>query len=485
MKSPLGLAGAFAACIDLFGLVAAAQSAPPAQSAPTVPLVTGANPQTSGTVEPSTPTTGPVAPPQQLAASAVTAPPVATSAAPATPAQPPAALGDGSVHLAAAVPTNTPAAPPANAAAGKTSPVSVTPYGYIKLAGSYDTARTAYGDLAFYVQPASRPGGGSKELVFSGRESRLGLKLGVPGTHGIVPTGQLEADWFEEAATPGKYSPRLRLAFIDLALGQGWSVRAGQDWDLFVSVHPLVTDPGILGGTGHLYGRRPQVRVSKVVNFNATDTVAFKVAATHGRSQDVDGDGQIDAEAAGVPTVQGSILFSLKLLGKKPTTLQLSGAYGREKLRLPVATATVKPSYDQTFESTLAHAGLVLPLSDALSVQGTVFWGKNLDQYWGGIIQGINIAEGRSVQSVGGWAQVVAEVVSGLTITGGYGADNPKDADVAASGRTSNSRIFGNAFIKITPETTIALEYGYLATYFASEAKQHSNRIAAGLQYNF
>jgi len=383
--------------------------------------------------------------------------------------------------------TDSAIAPTANGGSGQTAPpaptsrVTIVPYGYVKLGTSYDSARTAYGDLAFFVLPGSAKGGGKGELVFSARETRVGLKLAAPTFNGITPTGQIEADWFEEAATAGKYVPRLRLAFLDLALGDGWSVRAGQDWDVFVSVHPTVTDPGILGGTGHLYGRRPQFRITKVVKVNETDTVFFKVAAAHGRSQDVDADTQMDAEAARFPAIQASLGFTAKLLGKKLTQLQVSGAYGREKLHLPVA----KPIYDQTFESWLAHAALVLPISDVFSLQGTVFWGKNLDQYLGGILQGINVTSVRSIESVGGWGQLVAEVLPTLTVTGGYGADNPKDSDIPAGGRIFNSRAFGNLFIKVTPETTVALEYAYLRTLFASEGPEHGNRFAAGFQYSF
>jgi hypothetical protein len=362
-----------------------------------------------------------------------------------------------------------------------TSRVTIVPYGYVKLGTSYDSARTAYGDLAFFVLPGSAKGGGKGELVFSARETRVGLKLAAPAFNGITPTGQIEADWFEEATTAGKYVPRLRLAFLDLALGAGWSIRAGQDWDVFVSVHPTVTDPGILGGTGHLYGRRPQFRITKVVKLNETDAVSFKVAAAHGRSQDVDTDAQIDAEAARFPTIQASLGFAAKLLGNKLTQLQVSGAYGREKLHLPVA----KPIYEQTFESWLAHAALLLPLTDVFSLQGTVFWGKNLDQYLGGICQGINVASVRSIESVGGWGQLVAGLLPTLTATAGYGVDNPKDADISTGGRVFNSRAFGNLFIKVTPETTVALEYAYLRTLFASEGAQHGNRFAAGFQYSF
>jgi hypothetical protein len=379
--------------------------------------------------------------------------------------------------------TATPAAK--EAGDGKTNKITVTPYGFLKLGVTRDSSRTAFGDLAFYVLPDSRPGGGKKELSFGARETRLGLKLSAPKTAGIVATGQFEADWLEEAATSNKYSPRLRLAFLDLAFGDGWALRAGQDWDLYVVAQPKILDAGNLGGTGHTYGRRPQVRLTKTIKFNATDSVAVKLGAGQGRSGDLDGDGQTDADATGVPSVLGGLVLSVKLLSKKPTVVSVSGAYGKEKVNLPFPTATTPSDHRKTFAATLLHGSLQLPLADTLLLQGAVFWGKNVDQYNGGILQGFNPGSESSIEAVGGWGQILWDATTNLTLGGGAAADNPVNDDVSATGRTFNSRVFGTVFVKATDAVTIGAEYGFLRTRFKTESVAENHRIQGALQYNF
>ncbi|MGC4063788.1 MAG: hypothetical protein QM784_03940 [Polyangiaceae bacterium] len=367
----------------------------------------------------------------------------------------------------------------------KASKITITPYGFLKLGVTRDSSRTAFGDLAFYVLPESRPGGGKKELSFGARETRLGLKLSAPKTAGIVATGQFEADWLEEAATSNKYSPRLRLAFLDLAFGDGWSVRAGQDWDLYVVAQPRILDAGSLGATGHAYGRRPQVRLTKTIKFNATGSLAVKIGAGQGRSGDLDGDGQTDADAAGVPAVLGGVTLSVKLLSSKPTVLSVSGAYGKEKVNLPFPTATTPSDHKKTFAATLLHGSLQFPLADAVLLQGAVFWGRNVNQYNAGILQGINPSSESGIEAVGGWGQILWDASSKWTLGGGAAADNPVNNDVAATGRTFNSRVFGTVFFKATDVVTIGAEYGFLRTSFKTESPVENHRIQGAFQYNF
>ncbi|HEY5962150.1 MAG TPA: hypothetical protein VIV60_36590 [Polyangiaceae bacterium] len=365
------------------------------------------------------------------------------------------------------------------------SGVQVIPYGFVKLGVAYDTSRTAFGDLAFYVLPDSKPGGGKRELTFGARESRIGLKLSAPEFAGIVATGQFEADWAEEVPTPSKYSPRLRLAFVDLAFGAGWALRAGQDWDLYVVAQPKIVDASILGATGHVYGRRPQVKLTKLFKLGQTSSVTVKLGAAHGRTQDLDSDGQLDADAAGVPSIQGGLVLATTLLSRKPTILSISGAYGKEKVHLPLPTATTPPNHTKTFDTTLVHGSLQFPLADSFALQGVVWWGKNVDQYYGGVLQGINAGAESEIEAFGGWGQVTWDATYAWSLSAGVGADDPVNADVAAGGRTFNGRAFGNLFFKATRDALVVLEYGYMKTRAKAESSATNHRTQLAFQYTF
>ena len=175
-------------------------------------------------------------------------------------------------------------------------------YGYVKLSTAYDTSRTAYGDASFWALPDGAAGGGESELTFSARETRVGLNIVTPASGGRNFTGRIELDFCEEVGVVNKYSPRLRLAYMDVAWGNGWSLRLGQEWDTYVSFHPTINDASAIAYQGHLYGRHPQARLTKDTKVGENTSLITKIALQHGRNgSDLDADGQSDENAASTP----------------------------------------------------------------------------------------------------------------------------------------------------------------------------------------
>ena len=360
-----------------------------------------------------------------------------------------------------------------------TSAVQIKPYGYIKLDSAYDTARTAYGDLGFWTMPKSAVGGGEEELTFSARETRLGLNITTSETGKFRITGKIEGDLFEEAGTANKYAPRLRLAYMDVAWGKGWSLRFGQDWDTYSSIHPNMVDAGILGNDGHLYGRHPQIRLTKDSQLGENTSVTFKLAMQHGRNgASYDGDNQPDENAAASPNVHGSLVLKTKLLSEKQSLFSISGAFGHEKVRGAVA-------YPDTYRSWLIHGGVQLPLHSRLTLQGIVWTGENLDNYLGGIGQGVNADIGTEVAVYGGWGQIIYSPSKQIQLGVGYGIDDPDDNDLAGDARTYNDRIFTNFFYNLTDRAIIGMEYSHMRTDYAQSEDMHNHRIHLGVKYSF
>ncbi|MDR1728144.1 MAG: hypothetical protein LBT74_09535 [Acidobacteriota bacterium] len=363
--------------------------------------------------------------------------------------------------------------------AQQASSVKITPYGYVKLDSVYDTARTAYGDLSFWALPKTTVGGGEEELTFSARDTRLGLNITGHESGKVKVTGKIEGDLFEEASTANKYSPRLRLAYLDVAWGEGWSLRFGQDWDTYSSFHPSMVDAGILGNAGHLYGRHPQIRLTKDSKVGGDATVTVKLAVQHGRNgANYDGDAQPDENAAASPSFHGSLAVKAKLIGAKQSTFTVSGAYGREKVR-----GSANPG---TYQSWLLHGGVQLPLHDKLTLQGVAWTGENLDNYLGGVGQGVNVAIGTEIKSAGGWGQLVYIPSRQFQLGVGYGIDDPDDAELSGNARTFNDRFFANFFYNLTDKAQIGVEYSYMRTDYALPSQDQVNhRIHLGAKYSF
>ncbi len=360
----------------------------------------------------------------------------------------------------------------------KSNGISVVPYGYFKFDAVYDSARTAFGDASVYVYPRSVSGGNREDLSFSARESRVGLVIEMPENPRLKVTGRLETDFYGDLANQDSYQLRLRLAWMDIAWGDGWSLRMGQDWDAFVAVHPRMLDAGILAGTGHVWGRRPQVRLTKATPLGAETRLVAKVALENGYKNDIDGDSQQDSNASGIPQVAGQLALETRLLGKRDTIFSIGGLYGEERTRRD-------PNPDD-YPAELAHLALQLPLADPLMLQGTLWCGRNLDAYYGGVMQGINLTRGRSIATHGGWLQGVYDITDRLSTALGYGFDDPVNGDLTlATARTYNERYFASLFYMLTANLMIGCEYATLRTEFKEESNVRDNRFQVSGQLNF
>jgi len=388
------------------------------------------------------------------------------------------ALASLGTNAVAALPAGASATSPTRFAFTKSNGFEIVPYGYFKFDAIDDSARTAFGDAAVYAVPKSVSGGGKDDLTFSARETRLGLNVKAPDDPNIKVTGRFEGDFYGDLASQDSYQFRLRLAYIDAAWGDGWSVRLGQDWDAYTSFHPKMLDAGILAGTGHLYGRRPQARLTKVTALSDTTRVTFKTAVENGYKNDVDADGQQDSNASGIPQTVAQAALETRLLTHRDSVFSISGLYGEEK--------TSKAPNPDTYDVEMVLLAAQLPLADPFTLQGTLWSGQNLDAYYAGVLQGINLPRGNAVAANGGWVEGVYDINLRLSVALGYGVDNPDDDDLSlATARTLNQRTFATLFYKVTPSFMVGGEYSVIKTSFKGEDDVLDNRVQLSGQLTY
>lgn len=364
----------------------------------------------------------------------------------------------------------------------KPAPFSLKPYGYVKLDASYDSQRTSAGDLMFYVLPEVA-GENDNEFNMTARETRIGLELAGPDTPDIKTTGKIEADFYGPGGTANSPNLRIRLAYVDLAMDNGFSVRAGQDWETFITVIPRILNFSYLADAGALGLRRPQVRATQVLGSGDTKLVA-KLAAARTIGEDLDGGGQDDGVDSGTPTLQYNLGVETKLLTKKATKLSVSGHYGQETLDGSVSNRITEVD-TKDYSSWSVIGSLYLPLTQILAIQGTIWQGENLDTYFGGIGQGINVSGDKEIAAMGGFVQLLVDPTDRLCITLNYSVDDPDDEDLNANGRSKNELMMANVFYKLTSAVTIAAEYSHMKTSYKDSEAAKNNRVQAAAIYKF
>ena len=359
-------------------------------------------------------------------------------------------------------------------------------YGYIKADLSHDTQNTAPGsDFTFYVLPEV---GGEKDgqTRLAARESRFGLNVFGPDVGAWKTTGKIELDFYG-GGNPNSYNPRIRLAYVDVARSCGLSLRFGQDWDTFTEVTPRINNFAYLADVGALGLRRPQARATQEIKFTDNTKIVLKVAAAQTVGQDLDGGGQDDGADADWPTAQFNVALHQKLWTEKSARIAFSGHYGRETLDGVDSNKVVTAVDVKDYDTWSAQASLFLPICKKVAVQGNLWQGENLDTYYGGIGQGVNMALGREIEAKGGWAQLLFDPTDKWSFGLGYSVDDPCDEDLVGNKTqmSKNDLVWLYGAYKFTAALTAMAEYSQMTTDYAGKDDATNDRIQVSMKYTF
>ena len=181
-----------------------------------------------------------------------------------------------------------------------------------------------------------------------------------------------------------------------------------------------------------------------------------------------------------MPTFQGKIAYSKPLLVEnQPATIGVSGHYGQEEWD------TDKTGHHKTLDSWSCNMELSMPFSEKLTFAGEVFSGSNLDDYWGGIGQGVNTITLNNIRTKGGWAAFKYMLSPSTSVSIGAGIDNPNDNDLFPGGRTQNQTIFATFIQKITQNFILGLQLSQWKTDYNNAPESDAFRAQSSLTYKF
>lgn len=362
-------------------------------------------------------------------------------------------------------------------------------FGFIKADYAYDTQNTApKNTFALWVLPEAN-GEKDAQTQFGARETRLGLNIFGPDFGNWKTVGKFEMDFYGGGSGPNSYNPRIRLAYVDLANKDGLAFRIGQDWDTFCELVPRIVNFGYLADIGALGQRRPQARVTQEIKISDDTKVVAKIAAGQtmgeGPNQDLDGGGYDDGSDADYPSVQWSLALNQKLWADKPAKFAIAGHWGTETMDAVDSNKVVIASDAADYDSWSVQGFVFLPITKTLAAQGNVWQGANLDQYFGGIGQGVNMTLGDEIAAIGGFAQLLWDPVEKWSFGLGYSVDDPDDEDLNAGNRAKNEQEFVNVFYKFTSVLTGMAEYTHMVTDYKGQADATDDRIQVAMKYAF
>jgi len=209
-----------------------------------------------------------------------------------------------------------------------------------------------------------------------------------------------------------------------------------------------------------------------------------KVAAARTIGEDLDGGGQDDGADSGAPTFQYNALVETPLMTSKASKFSFSGLIGRETLDTTVSNKVA--TIDENNYNVWAVIGSAfLPLHQKVALQGTLWTGANLDTYYGGIGQGINIIKQTAIGAKGFWVQIVTDPTEKLNWNLGYGLDDPDNDDLNKGNRARNNSIFTSLYYKLTTAVTVGIEYINMTTAYVQGDDATDNRCQGSMIYKF
>lgn len=355
-------------------------------------------------------------------------------------------------------------------------------YGFVRLDASYDSGRITPGNIALYV-PSEGTVNNDGEWNITGNATRLGVNLCGPNTDNMKIGGNVEFD-FLSGATENASNPRLRHGYLKAIWpASDFNIIAGQTWDLTGSLIPFVDDPAIMWDAGNIGGRHPQLRLTKEFNSGEKSKVeiAGAVARTIGESNVINNATYPDpGKNASIPTVQGRVALTTPLVvSDKPATIAVSGHYGQEEWDT-AASGTRK-----TLDTWSCVLELSLPLSQQLQFAGELFTGENLDDYWGGIGQGVNKTTLRSIGSHGGWAALRYKASPDTMVSIGAGMDDPDDNDLWSGARSLNETQFISVSHTLAPHFILGGQLSRWRTEYIDATEGDAIRAQSSLTYTF
>jgi hypothetical protein len=383
--------------------------------------------------------------------------------------------------------------------------IKLTPYGFIRLDAAYDDSAVFMfsGNVVGWAWPedgvsmAGNPGGGlhrddDDNFAMTATATRLGLNFDGPEFAGGTIKGKLEIDFDELSGNGGDvvaHRIRMRHAYAEL-LYPTWSLLAGQTWDVVAPRIPPMLDCVVLWGSGNVGYRRPQLRLTKWWDLDGTKLTGQASINHVDRSltDDYDGDLLLNGVESGYPMGEARIGVDTVIFGERKLSLGLSGLIAEEQTEAP-GDITESENLDVWM---VALDGAVTIIPNLLTVQGEIWNGKNIDNVYGGIVQGfVDLAPAaadidlKEIEAWGGFVHAMLTPRSDLQFNFGYGLDDADSDDMMLGNRSLNWTVFANSIWTVVPNFDVGLELAWHETKWVDQADGDDFRVQTAFIYKF
>ena len=350
--------------------------------------------------------------------------------------------------------------------------------------GFYNEGISNNSDVPTFVLQAPPPLESKGSVGGIIRQTMLRVTAGMPGVAGGDLHAEVETDFFggQIPSGGGRTHPllRIRRAFFELRW-TSWTLLVGQEAPPIAELNPSslasVGFPGF-AAAGNLWLWLPQIRVTSHLARGSRlrfDVEGAVLAPNAGEAQGTFLTQPDDAEFSARPNFEG------RLVARWGSDAR-AGEFG-----VGGHLGWLRVGFDSLRTSKGVVAALRVPLGNVFEARSEVFHGRALAGLGGGGI-GQNIRlDGETVETTGGWAQLLAHGArweSGV----GMGIDDPQEGGLdPTTRRQMNTVVAIHVLWRPTP-LVFGVEYRHLETTYGSgpvggERSAHHVNLAAGIEF--
>ena len=340
---------------------------------------------------------------------------------------------------------------------------------------TFSTKRQFSPSLPLLLFPGSPTNQDTNTFGLHARQSSINARFSGPEVCGLTPGGEMYTLFFNDNITDDNYGMLVYFAYGELK-NEEMRFAAGIQKDVFNPIGPAVLPISVLYASGNAGSYRGQIRGERYVPFGNDSQLTCQLGLSEPIATLVR-DRLVDPliEDNGWPNVEGRLLVGLgeavDLMGgrkQRLVELSLSGVVGQIRISKPIPGPGT-PGPDRIVNDVWAVGGdFQIALTDRFGIKGESFVGQSLAEYNAGALQNFNSDTFLPIQTIGGFGEIYYYVNPQFHLHGGYGIDDPINADLAAGQISSNETFFLTAFWDISKNVQFGMEVDWRKTKYIS-----------------
>lgn len=352
---------------------------------------------------------------------------------------------------------------------------AVKVYGRVELDAIYSSRETNPLDPRQFNGYSTAAGPiGNSSSTFNPRFTVIGLEATSKGEQHSLDA-KIETDFYSTDSA-NDITPRLRLAYVSYAY-KNTQATFGMDWLPVASLLPDLLDFSIMGYTGNVWQRLPQLTVRQKFDRH------WEVLGTAFRAER-------GFTLQPAPYVSNPFTDPVKMpyLGTR-VAYQNWGRSGAGMVAVSGAYRQFHdPATQQRVASDLLAAELVVPVLPRLKWNSKVAHGQALGDEFFRFGQALN--GDTAIKTTTGWTELAYTATKRLTFASGFGLDNPLGKDLIGISNNDanyhrNARWFGDGVFDLGQNISVGLELNYLHTNWTDGSRFSAYQPMASFFYTF